>query len=225
MRDDFTFLNADAEDADAFNAAMVAVTRPVARAAASALDWSGTRVVVDVGGGAGQVVAALASAHPHLRGLVLDLEHAGPSARRLFAEQGVAGRCTFVAGSFFDAVPSGDAVVLKSVLHNWDDADASRILQRCAEALNPGGRVVVLERLLPPRRGTSPADREGARSDLNMLVGCGGCERTEARFRSLLASAGLSMAPPRPLAAGFHALEAVSAAAAPAAALPGSSPS
>ena len=211
--DDFTFLNSSVDDADAFNTAMVAVTLPVARAAASALDWSETRVVVDVGGGAGQVVATLASAHPHLRGLVLDLDHAAASASRLFTEIGVAERCEFVGGSFFDAVPSGDALLLKSVLHNWDDVHAIRILKRCAAALGPRGRVIVLERLLPERRGTSAADREGARSDLNMLVGCGGCERTEARFRSLLESAGLAMAAPRPLVGGFYALEATSAAA------------
>jgi SAM-dependent methyltransferase len=206
--DDFSFLDADASSAEAFNAAMVALTRPVARAAASSLDWKEARVVVDVGGGTGELAVGVLGGHPHLRGVVFDLDHAAPSARRLFGDAGVADRCEFVGGSFFDAVPAGDALLLKSVLHNWDDEDALRILERCAAALNPGGRVILFERVVPERLGSSPHDRDCARSDLNMLVGCGGCERTEARFRSLLQSAGLELAAPRPLVAGFHALEA-----------------
>jgi SAM-dependent methyltransferase len=94
------------------------------------------------------------------------------------------------AGSFFEAVPHGaDAYLLKSVLHNWDDERAVAILRTCAAAMRPGARIVLFERIVPERLTASPGDQDVARSDLNMLVGCGGRERTAAQFRELLGKA------------------------------------
>jgi hypothetical protein len=100
---------------------------------------------------------------------------------------------------------------MKSVLHNWDDERAATILGCCAAALAPGGRVVLFERVLARRASDCAAERDDARSDLNMLVGCDGRERTEDAFRALLASAGLAWRRTVNLAAGFSALEAVRA--------------
>ena len=206
--EDFTHLDANPEGAEMFNAAMLAYTRPVARAAASSLDWSGVDLLVDVGGGLGELAAAVLVAHPTMRGIVYDLRHAAAAAARHLVRAGVSARCEFVTGSFFESVPAADACVLKSVMHNWDDERAGVILARCAEALRPGGRVVLLERVLPERPAGSPEDREHARSDLNMLVGCDGRERTEAQLRALLGAAGLAWRGATPLVHGFSALEA-----------------
>ena len=205
--DDFTFLERDAGAAAEFNRAMVDLSRPVGLSAARELDWSGVRRVVDVGGGAG-IVAAMILAHHHgMRGVVFDLPHAVAAARELLEACGVADRCTIETGSFFDAVPAGaDAYVLKSVLHNWGDEHAAAILRRCALAMAPEGRIVVLERILADRIVDTRADREAVRSDLNMLVGCGGRERTRAAFEALFAAAGLECRYVRPLAGGFNAL-------------------
>lgn len=206
--EDFTHLNGNADGAALFNTAMLAYTLPVARAAAAALDWRDTRRVVDVGGGAGLLAATIVGAHPHLRGIVFDLDHAEPAARQTIDRAGLQGRCAFASGSFFERVPEGDALLLKSVVHNWGDERAARILSRCAQALAPGGRVLLFERVLSARAGDSAPDRDAARADLNMLVGCDGRERTEGGFRELLASAGLELGRVVPLAEGFSALEA-----------------
>jgi hypothetical protein len=206
--EDFGHLERNAAGAEVFNAAMLAYTRPVARAAATQLDWSSIETIVDVGGGTGELAAAMLRAHPSMRGIVYDLAHARHAAEPHLAQAGIAHRCTFVVGSFFEYVPGADACLLKSVTHNWDDERAVAILRRCREAIPPDGRVVLLERVLPARRGTTAQDREGARSDLNMLVGCDGRERTEQGFAEILAAARLALRAVTPLAEGFSALEA-----------------
>jgi hypothetical protein len=209
--EDFRHLNDNAGGAALFNLAMLTYTAPVARAASARLDWSDRGIVVDVGGGAGLLAATILADHAHLRGIVYDLEHAEPAARQTLARAGLRGRCTFESGSFFERVPAGDALLMKSVLHNWDDERAATILGCCAAALAPGGRVVLFERVLARRASDCAAERDDARSDLNMLVGCDGRERTEDAFRALLASAGLAWRRTVNLAAGFSALEAVRA--------------
>lgn len=208
--DDFTFFDRDPDGAAEFNRAMVDLSRPVALATARELDWGGVGRIVDVGGGAGVLAAMVLAHHPSMTGVVFDLPHAVPAALRLMEEAGVAIRAEVRSGSFFDAVPAGaDAYLLKSVLHNWGDEPALRILRRCAEAMAPGGRVVLVERLLPDRVTDGRVDREAVRSDLNMLVGCGGRERTRVQFEALVAAAGLNLRYVQPLAGGFYALVAV----------------
>ena len=203
--DDFGELRG--QEAEVFNAAMAALTAPVAEAAARELDWSGVRLAVDVGGGCGAMLAAILGRHPSMEGIVFDLPHAAASAAAHLGSAGVAGRVRFVAGSFFDPLPAGgDVYLLKSVLHNWDDAAARRILQRCAAALAPGASVRLVERVLPDRLVAGDVHRDLVRSDLNMLVGCGGRERSESEFASLVAAAGMRLREVRPLAGGFSAL-------------------
>lgn len=205
--DDFSPLDSDPKAAALFNDAMANLTRPVALAAARELDWSGHRRIVDVGGGPGELAATILAQHPHLSGAVFDLAHAVAPARKRLRAAGVAERCEVIQGSFFDTVPVGaDAYLLKSVLHNWSDERALAILRNCRQAIVPEGRVVLLERIVPERYTSAPGDRDIARSDLNMLVGCDGRERTEAQFRALLSEAGFVLEKVVPLASHVSAL-------------------
>ena len=75
--------------------------------------------IVDVGGGYGALLAAILDAHPGIEGVLFDMPHAIEGARVKLAEVGLAERCEFVAGTFFDSVPAGgDAYPLKSVIHS-----------------------------------------------------------------------------------------------------------
>lgn len=205
---DFGELELDPDAARAFNAAMVDLTRPVASAAAAMLDWKGVSTIVDVGGGTGALAAGILARHPRMRALVADLSHARPSAEAFLAAEGVGDRCEFVAADFFAGVPGGcDVYLLKSVLHNWNDERALEILRACRRSMGAAARIVILERLEPVAPARDASSREVARSDLNMLVGCGGRERTASQFQSLLTAAGFGTARVTPLANGFHALE------------------
>jgi len=181
--------------ADVFNRAMVAFTRIVAPAVVTAYDFSGISRLIDVGGGHGELVCAILSAHPSMRGAILDLPQCAEGARRHLAETGMGARCEFIAGSFFDSVPPGaDALIMKSIIHDWDDARSVKILTNCRRALTTTGKLLLVERVMPDAPEADAEDRATALSDLNMLRGPGGCERTEGQFRSLLGQGGFRMA-------------------------------
>lgn len=130
--------------ADLFHAAMQALTALVLDDLVRLPCWPRARHVVDVGGGHGPLALALLAAYPHLSACILDLPHAGPGARAQIAQAGLDRRCHFEAGSFFEALPCGaDVYVLKSILHNWDDARCATLLARCREAA-PAGATLLL---------------------------------------------------------------------------------
>jgi SAM-dependent methyltransferase len=205
----FDHLDGDAESAHLFHRSMAELTRLVAVDLASSPALPDSGVVMDLGGGHGELLAEVLRARPGLRGVLFDLEHAVEGAQAHLREAGVAGRVTVTPGDFFAALPQPvDVVLLKSVLHDWNDEDAVRILQRARDALAPEGRVLVIERVMPGQVEDLAAHRTTARSDLNMLVGLGGRERTVEDYDALLLSAGLSRRRTLPAAAAFSVIEA-----------------
>lgn len=140
---------------------------------------------MDVGGGSGQLVSAVLQNHPTMRGMVFDLPRCAESAKSLFREMGVSDRAEFIAGDFFESVPKGaDTVLLKSVIHDWDNKHSAAILKNCREATGERGKLLLVERLMPSIPGNDGQDRSNAMSDLNMLRGPGGKERTQIETRS-----------------------------------------
>jgi SAM-dependent methyltransferase len=148
-------------------------------------DWDSVRTVVDVGGGTGALLAEVLRARPEVRGILVDVPRAVAQSGEIFQAAGVADRVTTVAQSFFDPLPAGaDLYLLKSVLSDWPDREATAILRRCAEAARPGGRVVAVN-------GVGP-DEEASPS-LLMMVLVGGKDRTLNEFRPLAREAGLEV--------------------------------
>jgi SAM-dependent methyltransferase len=169
-------------------------------------DFSGVRTLVDVAGGKGHILAAILHANPGIHGTLLDLGHVAENATRALAADGLADRCDVVHGDFFAAVPANaDAYLLASILHNWDDDDAVRILRNVRRAMNPGGRVLVLEIVLPDD------DRPHVGKDLDMrMLGIfdGGAERSREEYANLLDRAGLKLSEVVELGAGAGLIEA-----------------
>jgi hypothetical protein len=187
----FAYLETHPAAASLFHEAMSGLSEQETAAILAAYDFSGFVNVIDVGGGHGALVAALLRAHAHLRAVILDVELAAPGARQLLSGAGLTDRATFAAGDFFDAVPDGgDVYLLKSVLHNWDDGSAVKILRNCRQAMASHARLVAIERVIPA--ATSPS--EAILFDINMLVVLGGQERTEKEYAALFRTAGLGLA-------------------------------
>jgi DNA-binding Lrp family transcriptional regulator len=142
------------------------------------VEWRGDETIVDVGGGNGSLLGAFLERHPGMRGIVLDL----PETVRNEASFGE--RLAFVEGSFFESVPPGDAHILSTIIHDWDDEAGKRILDTVRASA--GERLVLLESVIEP--GNEP---QGAKwLDLLMLVIARGRERTEEEWRALLAASG-----------------------------------
>lgn len=205
--DAYDYLQRDVQAAAIFNRAMTDITQLVAREVVRVYDFSGLKRIVDVGGGHGELLAAVLQAHPDVRGVLFDLPHVIDGAK---SRKGLQDRCELIAGDFFASVPSGaDAYVLKGVLHNWHDERSSAILRNCRRELSPDGKVLIVERIMPACIEASIEHRAVIRADLNMLVGPGGRERTESEFRDLLAASGFEMRRLFPTAVGFSVIEAI----------------
>jgi hypothetical protein len=171
----------------------------------AAYDFSAFGSVADIGGGHGALLTAMLNRYPQMKGILFDQPHVVAGAPEPLRLAGVAGRCEIVGGDFFTAVPSNvDAYVLKSVVHDWPDEQAIAILRSCREAMASTSTVLLVERVItgPPYLVSS------VMSDLNMLVGPGGQERTEAEYRQLLAAAGLALTKAVPTGSGFWVVEA-----------------
>jgi O-methyltransferase domain/Dimerisation domain len=144
------------------------------------VEWRDGETVVDVGGGNGSLLADLLKLHPGLHGIVFDL----PETVRdesLFGE-----RLEFVEGSFFEGVPRGDVYILGTILHDWDDDSATKILRTVRAAAPEHARLVVIDAVVPP--DNEPFGPKWL--DLLMLTMFAGRERDEQQWRALLADGG-----------------------------------
>ena len=171
---------------DLFDRAMASSASIFGRVA-EIVDLSAARVVVDVAGGNGQLLAQILRAAPHMRGVLLERPHALEAARSTLEAAGCVDRCELIAGDFTTAVPpGGDIYILSRVLHDWDDQRCRMILERCAETMSPQAELLILERLLPEDDSPSLA----LAWDVHMMCNVGGRERTAGHYRRLLWESG-----------------------------------
>ena len=173
------------DEAALFNAAMADKAAAVVPAVVEAFDFSQFGTIVDVGGGRGHLLAAVLEQAPGATGFLFELPHVIADAAPTASD-----RLQLVAGDFFaDALPTADAYVLMEVLHDWDDADAARILAAVRRAAAPGSRLLVVEVLVPD----TPGPDQSKLLDIIMLAVTGGRERTNAQYAQLLADAGFEL--------------------------------
>lgn len=187
----FEYLHQHPGDAAIFNEAMTSVSGREAGAVRDAYDFTGIQTLVDVGGGHGVLLATILKANPALQGILFDRPPVVAGAGPLLQQEGVADRCQVVGGDFFASIPAGaDAYILKYIIHDWDDERAEKILKNCRQAMAPGGRVLIVDAVIPA--GNAPFI--GKLRDMVMLaVTSGGVERTAAEFQTLLAGAGFRL--------------------------------
>lgn len=185
----FDYFASHMDEGAVFNQAMTSWTALNTPAYLEAYDFSGISTLVDVAGGHGFLLSSVLAAYPQMRGVLFDLPHVLDGARRKIAEAGVAERCELVAGDFFESVPGGDAIMMKHIIHDWDDAKATVILDNCFRALKPGAKLIIFDTVIQP--GNEPDFAKWM--DLEMLVLPGGRERTEQEFRELLDKSGFRL--------------------------------
>lgn len=191
--DFFGYLGRDPELPARFNAAMAQGSAATARTLPASYDFGRFRTIVDVGGGDGTLLSAILREHPKPHGIVFDSVEGAAQAESVLRDAGVGDRCRVETGDFFDAVPGGGHLYLiKSVIHDWDDAKAATILRNCRAAMPSDGRLLVLEPVLPETVPAPPGPLHALQylSDLNMLVNLDGRERTAADFADLLRRSG-----------------------------------
>ena len=204
--DSWTFRSRHPELSASFDRAMTDLSRQLSAAILAAYDFGCSGQIVDVGGGNGAFLAAILAKHPEMRGVLFDQPHVVSGAGPVLTAAGVADRCEVVGGSFFDAIPTGgDAYILKAILHDWEDAPCLQILQTCRRAMADGTALLVVEREL----GRPNQDPDAKFSDLNMLVGPMGRERTPAEYAALFTAAGFRFVGFTPSAVGTGVFEGI----------------
>jgi 2,7-dihydroxy-5-methyl-1-naphthoate 7-O-methyltransferase len=182
--------------AASFDALMAAQVRANAEELAGRYAWDSVEHVVDVGGGTGEMLRTLLTAHPHLRGTLVDLP-------QVVAEVEAVERLDVVAGSFFeDPLPRADAYLLSQILHGWPDQGAAQILRRCADAGGDHSRLLLVEGVISERPSADEAS-----FDLFMLTLSGGRQRTLREFRRLAESVGLVLGSSQVLSTGNSLVE------------------
>ena len=202
----FEYLAEDRAEAEVFDNAMTWFSDMVVPAVLEAYDFSGIGTLLDVAGGRGALMRGILNKYPQMHGMVIDQEHVIEAAKQVPENKALGDRCQFTAADFFAAVPSNaDAIIMKSIIHDWDDEPAVRILKNCRMALanKPNAKVLLVEAALMP--GNDP--HLGKFLDLEMMVFPGGRERTHEEFRKLLTAAGLRMNRVVPTKSPFSVVE------------------
>ena len=155
-----------------------------------AFNLSGYTCLMDVGGGSGALAIAAARRYAHLRGIIFELPAVCAVAQDYIEQHGLTDRVRTHAGDFFETASmpqDADVIALGWVLHDWPAGRCRTILRHCFEALNPGGTMLVCEKLLDESR-TGPL--QATLMDLHALVSTGGQERPASIYEGMLEAAG-----------------------------------
>ncbi|MBK7799246.1 MAG: hypothetical protein KA987_15960 [Saprospiraceae bacterium] len=180
----FQFLDANQEYGKPFNHYMTMMTTMVAPVVAEAYDFSAFDTICDVGGGQGLLLKAILEKSPQSKGILFDMD----SAVKEHVLENVSDRVDIVRGSFFNSIPSANCMILKTIIHDWNDENAIRILTNCRKNIKPNGKILLVEQVVE-----EPYTLISLFYDLHMQVMLGGAERTEQEFKNLFESAGLKL--------------------------------
>jgi hypothetical protein len=194
------------EESEVFNGAMTSISRMFNAPVVAAYDFAGIGTLVDVAGGHGSLLAAVLKANPSLRGILFDLPQVVEGGRTRMEDEGLSDRCEVRSGSFFEAVPEGaDAYMLKFIIHDWNDDKASVILRNIHKALPEGGKVLVVDQVVPGPNVFAMSKF----LDIEMLLVPNGRERNEEEFRALLEASGFALSRIVPTASPLSIVEGV----------------
>ena len=197
----FEYFEKNPEAGRIFDRAMTSFSGVATKAVLEAYDFSGIETLIDIAGGHGRLINRILDAYPAMQGVLFDLPHVIENAN-------VGDRLELATGDFFAKVPSGgDAYMMKHIIHDWDDERAITILKNIKKAMNPGGRVLVIESVISDGNGQD----FGKLLDIEMLVSPGGKERTAAEYEDLFRRAGLRLTRIVPTKSPYSVIEAVAA--------------
>ena len=211
----YDYLTAHPASGALFDRTMASEARYRFGPAVAAYDFSRFDTIVDVGGGSGALLIEILRAYARPRGILFDLPPVAERARQHIAAAGLADRCTAVGGNASEAVPLGaDAYLLSNFLISMDDERAAGILRRCRAAMAEGGRVLLVEWVMPAGGETADpyAFWDTTARDLIMVSGygaSGGRVRTAEEFRALVEAGGLALAEIIPTTSPVSVIEAL----------------
>ena len=189
------------QESDIFNAAMASKSHVEVAGVLASYDFSGFRVVGDIGGGLGHFLEAMLKTTPETKGILFDLPHVIEKAEVIASE-----RLQLQAGDFFkDTLPVCDAYVLMDVIHDWGDAEAEDLLRAVRRVAPDEARLILIESIIPDHPGPDWVKV----LDIQMMTMIGGLQRTRLQYEVLLDKTGFDLTQEINAGAGVSILEAV----------------
>jgi hypothetical protein len=178
----FDYLNMHPEYGEPYNKWMTTISVMASKTIPEAYDFSTCKTICDIGGGQGLLLKGILEANPNLHGILYDQESVVKD--HLLGE--IIHQAEIKSGNFFESVPSAEVLMMKSVLHDWDDKKSLRILNACKKVMTQNTKLLIIEMVIG-----SNSDLTGFFYDLHMQTMLAGKERTEDEFTILLQKAGL----------------------------------
>jgi hypothetical protein len=177
---------------DLYNKAMTNTSKMQVAAVLSSFNFNSFSHIVDVGGGLGFFISAILSKYKTIHGTLFDLPQV---VNNRVDGNNFAGRLKIIAGSFFETIPEGgDLYLLKNILHGWSDDDCITILKNIRKVLSEKGRLMIIEVVVESMNKPS----WGKMTDIFMMAGLGGRERTRKEYQYILEKAGYKIDQFRP---------------------------
>ncbi|XP_011090540.1 caffeic acid 3-O-methyltransferase-like [Sesamum indicum] len=182
----YKIILSDSRSTKILNNAMRAHSTVLVKKATNIYDgfWS-LGSIVDVGGGTGTALGIIVAKYPHIKGINFDLPQVVQNAP---SYNGV----EHIGGDMFVQVPKGDAILLKYILHNWNDEKCIKLLKNCYEALPNKGKLIMMDYILSNSPKTDVHAKYGCCMDIIMLTNLEGKERTKDEFETLATKAGFA---------------------------------
>ncbi|CDR33164.1 methyltransferase [Criblamydia sequanensis] len=200
----FTYFKENPLRAALFQDAMKQKSQAVIQSSIASYDFKKFHTIYDIGGGYGQFMIALLNDNPNLKGMIFELPEV-IEILKIRSPLLESPRCELVAGNFFESIPEGgDAYLLKSVLHDWEEEKSEKILAKCYEAMTEKSRLLIIETILLPKDRSRYANC----MDMQMMMITGGKERTGEAFKEMLEKAGFQIVDIYPTATEFSIIEA-----------------
>jgi hypothetical protein len=186
----FSFFKHNPQAADVFNQANAGKAARVYQALVKNYDFTGIDLLVDMGGGVGTLMVQVLCAFPEMQGVLAEQAEVALDAQKMIQKVGISNRCQVVTCDFFEAVPpGGDAYLMANILHDWEDEACTQILKNCRHAIQPGGKILVLDGVINAGNDFSIVKL----LDLEVFVMGGGRERSENEFKILFESTGFEL--------------------------------
>ncbi len=189
----FDWVEENPEEYRLFDEAMTDLSNLSDDPIAAAYNFSHFKTIVDVGAGHGFQIATILKAYPQIeKGILFDLERVVQAAKNEdhFKDGLLTGRVEFIPGNFFEKIPEGgDAYFMKSIIHDWDDENAVKILTNCRKAMNDNSKLLIVDMVI--KNDDKP--HLSKILDIGMLNLFDGRERTEEEFKQILKEAGLEL--------------------------------
>nr|BAI77794.1 chavicol O-methyltransferase [Ocimum basilicum] len=145
----------------------------------------GIRTLVDVGGGNGTMVKAIVEAVPTMKCTVLDLPH-------VVAGLESTDKLSYIGGDMFQSIPSADAILLKFIIHDWDDEEGLKILKRCKDSVGIGGKVIIIDVVVGVNHDIDEVLEDQLHFDMAMMCYFNAKERTMNEWGKLISDAGFT---------------------------------